>query len=107
MQINGPLDQERYWLFVNDRTGGYACLQHEKPHKLSVFRTERDGTAHLDVYFRLRWVRGHWASRHEVQVIAALDFDGNYAILDEADIPFLSGKIKRYRWPDFRDVADF
>lgn len=95
MQFQCELKQPRYWLYVNDNTKKYACLRDEKPYKLAVFETEEDGAAFVEAYTLMASLRGHWVDKSEVLVIANLDFDGNYVVLNESDIFLIKSRTEQ------------
>lgn len=106
MQTNGHLSQDRYWLYVNDRTGNYCCLRDEKPYKLSVFITQEDGAAHVEAYSLMKSLRGHWVDKNEVLLIADIDFGGNLVLLEESDILLLKSRTEAKYANDSRDVPE-
>ncbi len=106
MQVNGRLTQNRYWLYVDDKTGHYCRLCDEQPFKLSVFPTEEDGKAHEEAYVLMKSLRGHWVDRREVLMIASIDFGGNYVVLEESDIILLKSRTEAKYANDFRGVPE-
>lgn len=92
MESNGKLTQDRYWCYVNDVTGEYAGLRQTNPFRLSLFKTEEDGAAHMEARTLPASLRGHWLTRDDVVAIAELDCGGNYVVLDRSDIPLLKSR---------------